>query len=85
MSKLKVDAIIESWNDHVVATKVIGNKVYALQPFAYTYGILLDVDVDSYRGRYCFGSLTEAVSFWNNFTGSQVPIVGVDGCTAIKV
>lgn len=85
MRKLQVDAIVESWNDHVVATKVIGNTVYALQPFMFTYGILLDVDLHSYRGRYCFGSLTEAVSFWNNFTGVEVPIIGVDGCTAIKV
>ena len=85
MSKLKVDAIIESWNDHVVATKVIGNKVYALQPFLFTYGVLLDLTTLSYKGRYCFGSLTEAKVFWNDFDGSQVPIVGVNGCTAIKV
>ena len=85
MSKLKVDAITESWNDHVISTKVIGSRVYALQPFLFTYGVLLDLTVLSYRGRYCFGSLAEAKVFWDAFDGSQVPIVGVDGCTAIKV
>lgn len=81
----KLSAIVDSWQGHIVDHKIIANKVYAIQPFMYTYGILLDIDTTSIRGRYCFGSLVEAKVFFDEFTGWQVPIVGVNGCTAIKV
>ncbi len=73
-----------NWNDDVLKLKVINRKVYALQPFMFTYGVLNELTPHTYKSRYCFDSLAEAMLFWDKYDGSQTPIVGKDGCTAIK-
>jgi hypothetical protein len=79
-----IDKTMHEWNDHVMAIKVVGGKVYALQAFMFTYGVLLDLSPSFYEKRYCFGNLADAKIFWDAFDGTQVPVIGENGCTAIK-
>lgn len=83
LSKLQKDTIA-IWEDDLVCHKTVNGSVIGVQRFIFTYGILLDLNNHFYRQRYCFDSLQNAIGFYNDYDGSQVPIVGIDGCTAIK-
>ncbi len=77
-------AIMDNWKEELIYQKSVGNKVIGIQRFIFTYGVILDVKMWSYGGRYCFSDLTSALGFYNEYDGTQVPIIGKDGCTAIK-
>ncbi len=81
---LNTDAIIKNWEDCTIVQKEVNGKVICIQRFIFTYGILLDCEMYRYKARYCFEDLTNAIGFYNDYDGTQVPIIGKDGCTAIK-
>lgn len=64
---------------------VLANMVCGIYPFMYTWGVLIGIDETGYKGRFCFDSLNAAQSFLRNWNGVDLPTVGEDGCTAIKV
>ena len=76
--------VLDSWKPYITEHKIIDGELYAVQPFMFTYGVLLKLEMNMYLGRYCFDSLVCAKAFFDQYDGSQMPVVGVDGCTAIK-
>ena len=52
--------------------------------FMFTHGVLFGMDITGYKGRYCFQDQCSAEGFMLDWDGITVPVVGVDGCTAIK-
>lgn len=60
----------------------------ALKRFMYTVGVLHGLTVGGVTGRFCFDTMDNAKLFLDdlaaNGTKAKMPIVGLDGCTAIK-
>lgn len=56
----------------------------ATQRFIFTWGVCFGLDKTGYKGRYCFADQCSAEGFLLNWDGITVPVVGEDGCTAIK-
>ena len=52
--------------------------------FLYTWGVLVDIDMEGCWGRFCFDTQANAVLFLKEWNGYTFPVVGEDGCTAIK-
>lgn len=77
-------AIIKNWDEYIVEWKFINNQVCAIQPFMFTWGVLVNVEMQMYEKRYCFDSLCEASGFLACWDGITEPVVGENGCTAIK-
>ena len=75
---------LETWEGHLIEHKIVKGKLHGIQRFIFTYGVLLDVKPLSYGGRYCFSDLCAAQGFLRAYDGTQIPVVGEEGCTAIK-
>jgi len=52
--------------------------------FVFTFGVCISLDRVGYAGRFCFDNLPCAALFLKEWDGKEFPIVGKDGCTAIK-
>lgn len=52
--------------------------------FMYTVGVCFGIDETGYEGRYCFDTAQNAMLFLEFWDGRTAPVVGEDGCTAIK-
>ncbi|MGI9251151.1 MAG: hypothetical protein ACR2PR_08135 [Pseudohongiellaceae bacterium] len=52
--------------------------------FIYTVGVCVGLDMSGYRRRFCFDSWQNAELFLKEWDGVTLPVVGVDGCKAIK-
>ena len=50
----------------------------------FTVGVFIDMDESFVAGRYCFDTAADAEYFLEEWNGRTVPVVGEDGCTAIK-
>lgn len=74
------------WVDFLIDEKVheVNGMLCGIQRFMFTYGLLFGLDASVYEGRFCFNNITDAREFLNNWDGKTYPVVGVDGCTAIK-
>jgi hypothetical protein len=58
--------------------------VYGLYRFIYTIGVCYGINETGYDGRFCFDSALNALLFIKEWDGKTKPVVGEDGCTAIK-
>ena len=62
----------------------IDGMVCATVRFIYTVGVCYGIDSIGYRGRFCFDSQQNAELFLKEWDGVTSPVIGEDGCTAIK-
>jgi hypothetical protein len=62
----------------------IDGMVCATMRFIYTVGVCYGIDATGYRGRFCFESHQCADLFLKDWDGQTPPVIGEDGCTAIK-
>lgn len=54
------------------------------QRFIYTVGVVLGLDETGYTNRFCFDTEQNAALFLKDWDGETLPVIGNDGCTAIK-
>lgn len=52
--------------------------------FIFTSGVCYGIDFGGLAGRFCFDTKANARLFLKEWDGIEKPIVGLDGCTAIK-
>ncbi|MGY5853599.1 MAG: hypothetical protein RTU92_08555 [Candidatus Thorarchaeota archaeon] len=64
--------------------RYINGMFCGVQRFAYTVGVCFGLDESGYKGRFCFDSEMNADYFLHDWDGKTLPVVGDDGCTAIK-
>jgi hypothetical protein len=64
--------------------RVIDGVICATLRFIYTVGVCYGLDSTGYRGRFCFDSQQNAELFLKDWDGVSLPVIGEDGCTAIK-
>ena len=62
----------------------IDGVVCGTMRFVYTVGVCYGIDETGYRGRFCFDNHLYALLFLNEWDGQTPPIIGEDGCKAIK-
>lgn len=62
----------------------IDGMVCATHRYIYTVGVCYGIDMTGYRGRFCFDSQQNAELFLKDWDGQTMPVIGEDGCTAIK-
>ena len=55
-----------------------------LMRFLYTVGVCHGMDEHSIKGRFCFDTYQNASLFLKDWDGETPPVIGDDGCTAIK-
>jgi hypothetical protein len=67
-----------------IDVKKRGGEFFAISRFIYTYGVLINITEYGYSGRFCFDNLQNAQLFYNDWDFESQPVVGLDGCTAIK-
>lgn len=72
------------WEPYVKDIREHDGKLYALQAFAFTWGLMLNLNGAVYDGRFCFDTLQNAQGFYDDWDFKTYPVVGEDGCTAIK-
>jgi hypothetical protein len=60
----------------------------AVNRFLFTFGVLNNMSISSVGGRWCFDTKANAMIFYNdlikNGLNTEMPLIGEDGCTAIK-
>ncbi len=56
--------------------------------YIFTYGVLYNMNQWSVGGRFCFDTKGNALAFYKDLIKDgkavELPVVGIDGCTAIK-
>jgi hypothetical protein len=62
----------------------IDGVVCGIMRFMYTVGVCYGIDKTGYSGRFCFSSYMDATLFLKEWDGQTPPVIGEDGCTAIK-
>jgi len=62
----------------------IDGMVCATLRFIFTVGVCYGLDESGCRGRFCFENQLFAELFLKEWDGITPPVVGEDGCTAIK-
>jgi hypothetical protein len=70
--------------DGYAGLKTFDGMLCGLMQFMFTVGLCYGIDRTGYTGRYCFSSLEYALGFYYHWDGKTPPVIGVDGCTAIK-
>lgn len=56
----------------------------ALQRMIFTVAVWHGIGPVTMGGRFCFDSIFSAANFYLDWDGKTLPVVGVDGCKAIK-
>ena len=51
---------------------------------AYSVGVFYGLCESGYDGRFCFNTELNALLFLKDWDGVTLPVIGVDGCKAIK-
>ena len=74
-------AAIDNGYSHI---REIDGVVCGLMRFMYTVGVCYGIDAVGYSGRFCFSNHLNAVMFLQEWDGATPPVIGEDGCTAIK-
>ena len=62
----------------------LGPCYVGLYRFAFTWGVVYGLHSTGYLGRFCFDNLTCARMFLKEWDGQTLPVVGEDGCVALK-
>ena len=62
----------------------IDGMVCGLMRFIYTVGVCFKIDETGYGGRFCFSNRYLALAFLKEWDGETPPVIGEDGCVAIK-
>lgn len=62
----------------------INGMACGIAQFFYTWGVCYGMDEYGYVGRYCFDTEQNASLFLKEWDGVTDPIIGEDGCKAIK-
>lgn len=68
--------------------EIVDGNLCALSKFIFTWGVIIGLTPAVIGGRYCFDTKQNAVLFYEDYkksSGQVVPVVGIDGCTAIKI
>jgi hypothetical protein len=64
--------------------RLIDGEFCGLMRFIFTTGVCYGLDPTGYRGRFCFDNHMDASMFLKDWDGETPPVIGKDGCTAIK-
>lgn len=64
--------------------RLVNGRWCGTQRFIYTVGVVLGLDETGYTNRFCFDTEQNAALFLKDWDGSTLPVVGDDGCKAIK-
>lgn len=64
--------------------RYVGDMWCGVNRFMYTCGVCYGLDECGYRGRFCFDTMQNATLFLQDWNGVTLPVVGEDGCTAVK-
>ncbi len=64
--------------------EIRGRGWCGLYRFLFTVGVCHGMDWSGLSGRFCFESLPSALNFYVNWDGITLPVLGENGCTAIK-
>lgn len=62
----------------------VNGLVCGCRRYFYTVGVCIGLDEYGMSGRYCFDDMLSAALFIRDWDGVTPPVVGEDGCTAIK-
>lgn len=62
----------------------INGMTCGVMRFIFTCGVCYGLDDTGYVGRYCFDTHQNAELFLHDWDGVTNPVVGEDGCKAIK-
>ena len=65
--------------------EVIPNYWCGIYRYLSTYGVCIGLDASGHQGRFCFDTYLNAQLFLRDWKGFELPVVGDDGCTAVKV
>lgn len=63
---------------------VEGRGLCGLMRQAFTTGVFVNLEEYGHSGRICFDTWQDAELFLRDWDGKTHPVVGEDGCTAIK-
>ena len=64
--------------------EVLPGYICGTRRFIYTVGVCCGLDATGYLNRFCFDSMQNAALFLKDWDGHSLPVVGEDGCKAIK-
>lgn len=64
--------------------RYVNGMLCGIQRYMFTVGVCVDMDETGYAGRFCFDTWQNAYLFLEEWDGKTPPVVGLDGCTAIK-
>ena len=71
-------------NQYENVREVIPGFICATHRFLFTCGVCCGLDETGYTNRFCFDTMQNAELFLKDWDGNTVPVVGEDGCKAIK-
>ena len=82
MNQHDLKALMESYSyEHV---REIDGMLCGLMRYLFTVGVCFGLDEGGLKGRFCFDTYQNAELFLREWDGKTYPVVGDDGCTAIK-
>ena len=84
MNPRQRDLIIESWEPYSRDIREINGMICAIEKWMFTWSVSYGLCISGRAGRYCFNTLCDCLAFYKDWDGIEVPVVGVDGCTAVK-
>jgi hypothetical protein len=84
LNELEPDLIIHLYKEGYTNLKMVNNQLCGIKEFIFTFGVCCDMDKHGYRYRFCFSDKKYALDFLDSWDGETLPMVGVNGCTAIK-
>lgn len=65
--------------------KNIDGNLCGLMQMLFTVGVMYGIDEQgNYHGRFCFDTYQNAELFLQDWDGHTLPVVGEDGCKAVK-
>lgn len=81
------EALLSILDEHGYADvrHVDGRGFCGLMRMMFTVGVCVGLDETGMKGRICFDTWQNAQLFLSEWDGKTEPVVGEDGCTAIKV
>jgi len=64
--------------------RFVNMQFCGIMRMVYTVGVFYGLDEYGRRGRFCFDTEQNAELFLADWDGETPPVVGVDGCKAVK-
>lgn len=80
----KIHETITIWGPEMTDMCMKNGMVCGIERFIYSLGVSFGLDGHYRHGRFCFDTLQNARGFLEDWDGKTYPVVGVDGCKAIK-